>query len=152
MWATKSSLFCWDGVSWTFCPVWPQTVILPISVSQRSMIIGMRYRHLAALAIFQIRFHFFLFSFFARDSFGPPSSYLWLLCSWDYRYLPLHLALLLRWGVANFLSRLVSNCNLPNIHLPCSCDYRCVAPHLAPNLYTILNWGPDSGKVKGFTT
>jgi hypothetical protein len=33
----------WDRVSLTFCPGWPQTKILPISVSQKDGIIGMSH-------------------------------------------------------------------------------------------------------------
>jgi hypothetical protein len=40
-----------DGVSWTICPGWPQTVILPSSVSQVARIVGMNHWHPAFIYI-----------------------------------------------------------------------------------------------------
>jgi hypothetical protein len=38
----------WDGISWTFCPCWPQNPIFPISVSQVSGITGVSHWHPAS--------------------------------------------------------------------------------------------------------
>jgi hypothetical protein len=35
------------GVSWTICPIWPQTLILPMSASQVARITGVNHQCLA---------------------------------------------------------------------------------------------------------
>jgi hypothetical protein len=62
---------------------------------------------------------FLLWSFtLLRASFRLSSSYLCLPHSWDHRHVPLCLAYCLRWGLANFLPRLTSNCHLPDFCFP----------------------------------
>jgi hypothetical protein len=61
-------------------------------------------------------------------------SFLCLLSTWNYRILPLCLAYLLRWNLGNFLSKLVSNHNLPVLCLQKSWDYRHKPPCQALNV------------------
>jgi hypothetical protein len=47
-WDDRCQTFlCWDGVSQTFCPDWPWTMILPTSASQVDWIARVSHRHLA---------------------------------------------------------------------------------------------------------
>jgi hypothetical protein len=52
-WDDRHMLPClpinWVGVSWTLVPSWPQTVILPILVSQVANITGLSHQHLARI-------------------------------------------------------------------------------------------------------
>jgi hypothetical protein len=82
------------------------------------------------LVIFQIGFHVL-----PRASQRPGSSYLCLPCRWDYRFK----AYLLRWGLANFWPRLVSNYDCPNFCLLSSWDYRGEPPCLAPMRENLMN-------------
>jgi hypothetical protein len=58
------------------------------------------------------------------------SSHQHLPCSWDHSHMP-HETYLLRWYLANFLSKLALNNQPPDLCLPSSWNYRCDLPCLA---------------------
>jgi hypothetical protein len=71
------------------------------------------------LVIFQIGSHIFSWNQ-SRLWF----CYLWLSYSWNDSCAPPSPSYLLRWGLANFLSRQASNCATLELHIPSSCSYR----------------------------
>jgi hypothetical protein len=81
---------------------------------------------LALFALFSGRISWIL----PRAGPGPPSSYLYLLCSWDYRNELWCSPCLLRW-VFQTLPRLASHSNPPSLHISSRRNYRCVPPWLA---------------------
>jgi hypothetical protein len=72
-------------------------------------------------------------NFFLEPAFGPRSSYLCLLCSWDHWCAPPHQVYWLR-CLANIfiLHSLALNCDLPDVHLWNRWGYTGIPPCLAP--------------------
>jgi hypothetical protein len=73
-------------------------------------------------ALFALVYFLGRVALFAWAGFGPWSSYL-LPAQLDYRYTPLDQLVYWDGGLANFLSRLASNCDPLHLHLLSSWDY-----------------------------
>jgi hypothetical protein len=103
------------------------------------MILGLNTRPLASLArqtLYYLSHTAILFCFsifsdgiscFFRTVAGLElgSSYLCLLCGWNFSPGLPHPSCLLRWDLTNFLPRLASNLGPPDLHLLSSWDYSC---------------------------
>jgi hypothetical protein len=85
---------------------------------------------------------FWFFSYFSdrflllpENSLTSYSPYISLLCTYDYRQVSPSLPCLLKSSLTNFLPRLSSNCDPPNLQLLCSWNYRFVPLCLAQSFF-----------------